>query len=252
LAHRAGAHHQVAAQTAEQLDYPATAGRAEGAAVILDPAPSPEDVLIERERWTRLGRLLDTISPREARVICLRYGIGCDTHMLDEVGELFGVTRERVRQIEAKGFRKLKHPARRLANPFRSRWRGPAQCNLHLPDWKRELIVEAEAYDARRDAYLEKKARKAARQEELNREAGEREARRQAQREREAREWRLIAAAAREQWDRDEPLRQWAHAESQRAAAALRAPYVPPSVPVYSPTYNAAFRRPIYVQVKHG
>jgi hypothetical protein len=61
-----------------------------------------------------------------------------------------------------------------------------------------------------------------------------------------------MAAMARTQWHKDEALRLWAYAESQRAAAALRAPYVPPSVPVYSPTYNAAFRRPIYAQVKHG
>jgi RNA polymerase primary sigma factor len=51
--------------------------------------------------------------PREERVLCLRFGIGVSTNnTLQEVGHQFSVTRERIRQIEAKALRKLKHPSR--------------------------------------------------------------------------------------------------------------------------------------------
>ncbi len=52
-------------------------------------------------------------SPREERVLRMRFGIGMNTdHTLEEVGQQFSVTRERIRQIEAKALRKLKHPSR--------------------------------------------------------------------------------------------------------------------------------------------
>jgi RNA polymerase primary sigma factor len=56
---------------------------------------------------------LKTLTPREERVLRLRFGIGdgCD-HTLEEVGQQFAVTRERIRQIEAKALRKLRHPTR--------------------------------------------------------------------------------------------------------------------------------------------
>jgi RNA polymerase primary sigma factor len=56
---------------------------------------------------------LKTLTPREERVLRLRFGIGdgCD-HTLEEVGQQFDVTRERIRQIEAKALRKLRHPSR--------------------------------------------------------------------------------------------------------------------------------------------
>jgi len=57
--------------------------------------------------------ILDTLSPREASVLRLRFGIDCETdHTLEEVGKIFNVTRERIRQIEAKALRKLRHPVR--------------------------------------------------------------------------------------------------------------------------------------------
>jgi len=56
---------------------------------------------------------LDTLSKREEQVICLRFGIGDgQQRTLEEVGGVFNVTRERVRQIEAKALKKLRHPSR--------------------------------------------------------------------------------------------------------------------------------------------
>lgn len=58
-------------------------------------------------------RILSTLTPREERVLRMRFGIGMHTdHTLEEVGQQFSVTRERIRQIEAKALRKLKHPSR--------------------------------------------------------------------------------------------------------------------------------------------
>ena len=56
---------------------------------------------------------LDSLTQREAKVLRMRFGIGMNTdHTLEEVGKQFDVTRERIRQIEAKALRKLRHPSR--------------------------------------------------------------------------------------------------------------------------------------------
>src|SRR5256885_4470113 len=57
--------------------------------------------------------VLDSLTPREAKVLRMRFGIEMNTdHTLEEVGKQFDVTRERIRQIEAKALRKLRHPSR--------------------------------------------------------------------------------------------------------------------------------------------
>ena len=57
--------------------------------------------------------VLQTLTPREERVLRMRFGIGeASDHTLEEVGQAFQVTRERIRQIEAKALRKLRHPTR--------------------------------------------------------------------------------------------------------------------------------------------
>jgi RNA polymerase primary sigma factor len=62
---------------------------------------------------TATQKILNTLTPREAKVLRMRFGINMNTdHTLEEVGKQFDVTRERIRQIEAKALRKLRHPSR--------------------------------------------------------------------------------------------------------------------------------------------
>lgn len=88
---------------------------------ISDPeAPDPEEIVAKRDLREKLDKLLDTLTPREARVIRLRFGlIDGHNYTLDEVGHKFGLTRERVRQIEAKALERLRHPSRLRQLKFR-------------------------------------------------------------------------------------------------------------------------------------
>ncbi len=81
---------------------------------IEDPnAVSPQDAVIQSRLAAHTKELLATLAPREARVLRMRFGIGEKANRtLEEVGQDFDVTRERVRQIEAKALRKLRHPSR--------------------------------------------------------------------------------------------------------------------------------------------
>ena len=73
----------------------------------------PLDAAIQHNLRETTTRVLATLTPREERVLRMRFGIGMNTdHTLEEVGQQFSVTRERIRQIEAKALRKLKHPSR--------------------------------------------------------------------------------------------------------------------------------------------
>ena len=73
----------------------------------------PIDAAIHANLRETTTRILATLTPREERVLRMRFGIGMNTdHTLEEVGQQFSVTRERIRQIEAKALRKLKHPSR--------------------------------------------------------------------------------------------------------------------------------------------
>jgi RNA polymerase primary sigma factor len=76
--------------------------------------PSPVDQTSKQLLKDHLDEVLATLSDREAKVLKLRFGLEGNKQMtLEEVGKVFGVTRERIRQIEAKALRKLKHPSRR-------------------------------------------------------------------------------------------------------------------------------------------
>ena len=78
---------------------------------------SPVDAVIESNVRDETAGILKTLSPKEEKVIRMRFGIGCEReHTLEEIGQEFDVTRERIRQIEAKALRQLRAPerARRL------------------------------------------------------------------------------------------------------------------------------------------
>jgi RNA polymerase primary sigma factor len=79
--------------------------------IVDETAPSPTQVTEKRLLRESLERMLASLAPREARVLRLRFGLNGDrAHTLKEVGDRIGVTRERVRQIEGKALRKLRHP----------------------------------------------------------------------------------------------------------------------------------------------
>ena len=74
---------------------------------------SPTDAVININLADQTRRVLATLTPREEKVLRMRFGIGeSSDHTLEEVGQDFSVTRERIRQIEAKALRKLRHPSR--------------------------------------------------------------------------------------------------------------------------------------------
>ncbi|NBK78389.1 RNA polymerase sigma factor RpoD [bacterium D16-76] len=78
-----------------------------------DEAPAPADAASHTLLKETLGNVLDSLTNREAKVLCLRFGLEDGrSRTLEEVGKEFNVTRERIRQIEAKALRKLRHPSR--------------------------------------------------------------------------------------------------------------------------------------------
>jgi RNA polymerase primary sigma factor len=73
----------------------------------------PIDAAIQSNLRETTTRVLALLTPREERIIRMRFGLGVNSdHTLQEVGQQFSLTRERIRQIEAKAIRKLKHPSR--------------------------------------------------------------------------------------------------------------------------------------------
>ena len=77
---------------------------------IEDPSPSPQELLEDKDTKEQLIKYVSKLPPREMMVITLRYGLeDGKVKTLDEVGKIFGITRERVRQVEAKAIKKLQH-----------------------------------------------------------------------------------------------------------------------------------------------
>lgn len=87
---------------------------------IMDPnAIDPEEHAIEAGLATQVDRAISTIKPKEERVLRKRFGIGeREDHTLEEIGKLYNLTRERIRQIQAKGLRRLRHPIK--SQPLRT------------------------------------------------------------------------------------------------------------------------------------
>lgn len=78
-----------------------------------EKSPSPADAAIEKDLSDQTNAVLESLTPREEKVLRMRFGIGeRQDYTLEEVGKVLGVTRERVRQIEAKAIRRLRHPTR--------------------------------------------------------------------------------------------------------------------------------------------
>ena len=78
-----------------------------------DDSPAPADAASYTLLREQLNEVLNTLTPREAQVLRLRFGLeDGKTRTLEEVGRVFNITRERIRQIEAKALRKLRHPSR--------------------------------------------------------------------------------------------------------------------------------------------
>ncbi len=74
---------------------------------------NPNEAIVSKNLVEQIRRVLSTLAPREEKVLRMRFGIGEESdHTLEEVGQDFNVTRERIRQIEAKALRKLRHPSR--------------------------------------------------------------------------------------------------------------------------------------------
>ncbi len=84
-----------------------------GLSVFRGSRPSPPDTVIHINLKEQIEEALKSLTDREGRVLKMRFGLGDgNEHTLEEVGQQFKVTRERIRQIEAKALRKLKHPSR--------------------------------------------------------------------------------------------------------------------------------------------
>ena len=86
---------------------------------LADDGPSPEDAMFETELKAVPSRILLKLTPREERVLRRRFGINVNDAKLNDIGIEFGVTGGRIREIEAKALRKLKHPSRsKTMRPF--------------------------------------------------------------------------------------------------------------------------------------
>ena len=83
-------------------------------------ALAPAEEVVNTKLGEQIGKVLSDLTPREEQVLRKRFGLGEKSdHTLEEVGKLFNVTRERIRQIEAKALRKMRHPTRaRELKPF--------------------------------------------------------------------------------------------------------------------------------------
>ena len=106
------------AQSLASLDMPLDDGAEKNCFMDLvqnEGASSPEEEVLTKAMRERLNEVLETLLPREAEILKLRFGLSDGTsHTLEQLGHIFGITRERVRQIEKKALMKLRHPKRSL------------------------------------------------------------------------------------------------------------------------------------------
>lgn len=125
----------------------------------------PEEELSKKEMADVVGGVLEGLTPREAKVLYLRFGIGLtQDYTLDEVGVYFDVTRERIRQIEAKAIRKIKHPSRsdklrELLGVYETEYERHAQHKKLQEQWQKER-ERARQREEEAKAYAEAKRKR--------------------------------------------------------------------------------------------
>lgn len=88
---------------------------AEEVEILMLPASggvNPETLLASSQSKTALNELLDSLTPRETKILKLKYGMDCDEHTYESIAQMFDVSKERIRQIEAKALRKMRDPSR--------------------------------------------------------------------------------------------------------------------------------------------
>jgi len=73
---------------------------------------APDEAVLKHEMVNLMEEQLESLSPRESKILRMRFGIGCEEHTCEEIGDMFGLTKTRILQIEAKALRHLKHPSR--------------------------------------------------------------------------------------------------------------------------------------------
>ena len=125
----------------------------------------PEEELHKKEMVSVVGEMLDGLTPRESKVLCMRFGIGLSQdYTLDEVGVYFDVTKERIRQIESKAIRKMKHPSRsdvlrQLLGWYETEYEKHAQHKKLQEQWQKER-ERARQREEEAKAYAEAKRKR--------------------------------------------------------------------------------------------
>jgi RNA polymerase sigma factor (sigma-70 family) len=104
---------QVAPLETNTAEIEMTADEVETLMLSSSGTTNPEMLLANEQASQAINDILESLTPRENKVIRLRFGINCDDHTYEEIGKIFEVSKERVRQIEAKGLRKIRHPFRK-------------------------------------------------------------------------------------------------------------------------------------------
>jgi RNA polymerase sigma factor (sigma-70 family) len=113
---------------------------------VYEESEKPEEVLNKKELKAELEKVLGTLTPREAKVLQLRFGLdGCEEHTLGEVGDMLNIGKERVRQIEAKALRNMRHPSR--STIFREYADDLMSADTYKPVWMTEELEDEDSRD---------------------------------------------------------------------------------------------------------
>ena len=113
---------------------------------VYEESEKPEEVLNKKELKAELEKVLGTLTPRETKVLQLRFGLdGCGEHTLEEIGDMLDIGKERVRQIEAKALRKMRAPSRSKA--FKGHVEDLMSEDTYKPVWMTEELEDEDSRD---------------------------------------------------------------------------------------------------------